>query len=279
MNRTERLKMLCSAYDVASQLPIYDQIHIYVEMITFDEVKIFAEPEITRIKEQLVADRDYTMLDVLKNCLHNIGIEFNYNLPAPTFYTSSQNVHILAKSTEKTALEIIGAYPSIYTRPARFSAETYDFFFHSIENFSFHSFEPKDLFASVYTCILSSKNMEEMLERLKEEILDSQDMCLTGCIGRLVNALRGFGIEEFETKIDKYEQERSKTFYQITKSLKDLNNLLPEIKQLVNDKNGVKLSRKFGKRILEAYTGVPWTKRNGKWENCLCDYKNDKKLS
>ena len=43
----------------------------------------------------------------------------------------------------------------------------------------------------------------------------------------------------------------------------DVTNLIPEVEKLVN--GGVKISRKFGKRILEAYTGVPWSKRNGKY--------------
>lgn len=272
MNRSERLKMLCSAYDIADQLSIYDQIHIYVEMITFDEVKKFAEPEISRIRDQLITLRDYNMLDVLKNCLYSIGIEFNYNRPntAPTFYSNSQNVHVLAKSTEKSALNIIRAYPSTYARPDEFSEEIFDYFFHSIEKFAYHAFEPKDLFASVYSCILASENSEEMIKRLKEEILESDGMCLTGCIGRLINALRGFGNYDFETKIDEYEQERSKSFYHITKAIEelkiDVTNLIPEIEQLVNGSNKyVKVSRKYGKRILEAYTGVSWSKINGKY--------------
>ena len=270
MNRTEKLKMLCSAADKAETLSIYDQIHIYVEMFNFVEVKRFAEPEIDRIREYLVNIRDYNMLDVMKTCFYNIGIEFNYQRPnhvKPTFYTNSQNVHVLAKSTENTALAIIRAYPSKYYRPDRFSSELYDFFFKSIEDFTYHSFEPQNLFASVYACIMSSENVEEMLIRLDEEIKESNGMCLTGCIVRLINSLRGFDIE-FETTMDEYEHERSKSFYHLTKNIEetglDTINLIPEIERIVNTKI-IKLSRKFGTRILEAYTGVKWAKLNGKY--------------
>lgn len=267
MDRTERLKMLCAAFDIAQNLPISDQIRIYTEMLTFEEVKQFAKPEIDRIRDQLVIQRDYNMLEVLKEHLYNIGIEFNYSRPKPTLYTNNQNVHVLAKSTEKTALAIIKAYPSHYFRPVRFSLEIFDSFFKSIEEFEYHAFEPRKLFASVYECMITSKNSEAMLERLKEEIIESDGMCLTGCVVRLVNALRGFDVE-FETKIDEYEHERSKSFYHLTKAIAELNidttNLIPEIGKLVNNKH-VHISRKFGIRILEAYTGLTWTKQNGKY--------------
>ena len=114
---------------------------------------------------------------------------------------------------------------------------------------------------------MSSENVEEMLIRLDEEIKESNGMCLTGCIVRLINSLRGFDIE-FETTMDEYEHERSKSFYHLTKNIEetglDTINLIPEIERIVNTKI-IKLSRKFGTRILEAYTGVKWAKLNGKY--------------
>ena len=267
MSRTDRLKKISAAFDVAYALSEYERICIYTEMVTFDEIRLFALEELERIKEHLIATRNYALLDVIKDRLYDIGIEFTYVRPhhttVKTVYANTQNVHILAKTTEKAALNIIDAYPSCYERPKEFLDECYDHFFTTIQDLTYYAFEPRNLFASVFKCISLIENDEKrhsLMFRLKEEIFESDGMCLTGCIVRLVNSLRGFGMDQFETELDEYEHERSKAFHLLTKALEGENvdtpfNLIKSVKKLIKDKR-VNLPKKYAIRILEAYTGV-----------------------
>jgi vacuolar-type H+-ATPase subunit C/Vma6 len=203
--------MLSQAFDIAHLLPIHDQIHIYVEMHLFDEIRDFAKAPLLELQNKLINSMDFDSLNLMKNLLYNIGIDFNYK-KLKTFYTDSHNVHSLAKSTDAIAKSIIKECPNSYNRPSELADSVFDHFFEAIESLEYHAFDPKKLFASVFKCIIDSNNIE-ILNRLKEELIETEGLCLTGCITRLVNSIRGFGFDKFETKINDYEYEKSKYFF------------------------------------------------------------------
>jgi len=251
---------LSREFDRTDFLPYNRQVELYVEMLKYDELKPFAAERVELLKQQLLNDRNYSKLDFLKEKLHSIGIEFLYVSPQKTtFYVNEHNVHVLAKSTEQVALKLIKTYATnkCYKRPE--ILVDYAHFFEAIERLEYHAFDPKQLFMAVWECILNNKHKNEMITRLKEELEESYGMCLTGCVVRLINSIRGFNLVEFETCLDKYEHERARAFHLISSNIdvSDPNIITSEIQRVVNEKI-VKLSKKYGKKILEDYTGVQW---------------------
>jgi len=278
MKRIDKLKTLAIKFDNDHLLSLDERIMLYVNMSAYDEIKSYAEKPLTDIKIMLAETRNYESLRVMKNAYYSIGQEFHYDQPIfidhKTVYNDKQNVHTLVNDTTRVALKIIRDYSSLYYRPAEFSANEFAHFFYTIESTPTSEFCPKSLFASVYKCIMSTNSVNKklnMLNRLKEELKESDGMCFSGCIVRLINALRGFGFDSYETKLDAYEYERSKAYYCITKIIDsehiDItipNELVKRVKNIVND-NTVQLSKTYGCRILESYTGLKWLRINDKY--------------
>lgn len=257
-----KFKQLCAAYDCVDRLGRRDQIKLYVEMMKYEDLKCFVEQPLRELKQQLLAEKNVSLLRYVQALLYEIGIDFQFHL-TQTLYSNPQNVHTLAKSTELAALKIIKAYSTeTYFRPR----ELIEFkeFFDTIELVSYYAFDPKVLFMAVWNCIDRNENRQELLERLCQELRDSIGLCLTGYISRLVNCLRGFNLSEFETVVDDYEYERAKTFHQFTKNICDCTDIAKEVQELVNSLR-VNLSTRYGLRILKEYTGVQWYVENGKY--------------
>ena len=273
MNRyNDNALRLSAKFDNAVSLPLKDQINLYVEMMSYDFLKPFADEPLDRIKQDLVIMKDYHNLKRIKDLLYKKGIDFNYNKPKRTFYNDKHNVHSLSQSTIQVAQRIIASYPSsafyIPTELIKFEK-----FFDVIMNAeSYNStIEPKSLFMAVWLCITNSEYKDDLLKRLKEELNEAKGHCLTGCIVRLVNSLRGFDFPQFETELDDYEYERSKTFAFLTKHLTEYDitsseGIVREIERIVNDGKTIVMSLAYGKRILDAYTGTTsWRVINGKY--------------
>lgn len=263
---------LSALFDAADSLTVREKIKLYVDMMSYDFLKPFADESLSVLKRDLVRIQDHDNLEFLKRLLYDIGIDFQYHIPAKTVYDNKQNVHVLSKSTVQAAEKIIKSYPtSDFYIPDELKG--YTDFFETITQSSYNNtLDPKSLFMSVWNCICNSKLRDELLNRLIEELEDANGQCLTGCIGRLVNALRGFDFVDFETELDDYEYERSKIFNIFTKhmndkNITDFNDIVNEIERIVNN-DIVTLSSVYGKRILNAYTGSDsWNLVNGKYIN------------
>lgn len=223
-------------------------------MIQYDELKDFAMPELVKIKTRMIANNDYESLYMMKSALYYSNIDIA--IPERTFYSDRHNVHTIARATEEAALEIIKAYPAEYRRPHELRACCVHFF-DMIENGgAFNSFDPKQLFASVYECVRVNKH-HDLMNRLKEEMLDANNgVCLTGCVARLVNVLRGYELN-FDVNIDEYEYERCKVFHLLSLELTDSENIADDVEKVVNS-GIVEINKEYGTRILEAYTGDMW---------------------
>jgi len=59
-----------------------------------------------------------------------------------------------------------------------------------------NSFSLHDVFASLWTYILSHKHREELILRLIEELLEMSEYCSTGYLSRLINVIQGFTDDE-----------------------------------------------------------------------------------
>lgn len=170
-------------------------------------------------------------------------------------YTDAHNVHKIVNPTVQMALHIIEKYPSTYTRP--FDSE----FFDVIENAE--PFQEKflivDLFASISALIASHPHKTELTKRMMEEIHESEGLCITGHVTRLLNVVRGF--TEFDIQIDNYESERARVFHKINK-LVDLDNFLESVTNIVRNKEHRSWLFETGSettmRILKDYTKVGW---------------------
>lgn len=284
MKRCEQLRSLAARFDNDHTLSINEKIILYVEMLTFEELNPFAEKPLMDLQTMLIENQNYDSLELMKDSYYAIGREFHYDRPIvnnrKTFYNDMQNVHKLVNTTKCIALKLINDYPSLYFRPPEFSDNCFMHFFGIIENIQYDEFSPKDLFASVYQCIKSTidKNTRfNLLNRLKEELKESDGMCFSGCVVRLINTMRGFGLEKYETIIDEYEYERSKVYYLFNKICKheniDLtrpNDLAEKISTIVNT-NKIHLSKKYGQRILESYTGLKWIRDHDKYYVSILD--------
>lgn len=261
----ERMRYLSSEFDrMDESIPITERIYIYSEMLTYEDLKSFALESITKLYEDLIYHMDYRNIEILKNVLYDFGIEFIYVTHQKTIYSDGENVHTTVSSTTKVALKLMKDYPGLeYKRPLELSV--YSWFFNMIESETYHAFDPKVLFMSIWKFIMNNEYKDDMILRLKEELEDSNGLCMTGCIVRLMNSIRGFGYEKYETKLDDYEYEKSKMFNVFNRELKnyvfDTRIMNVRLKELLNSKK-ILLSDKHDIDILRSYTGINWSKIN-----------------
>lgn len=238
MTYGEKLMKLASLYDKDLFLSTKDRIHLYNTMLEYDELKSYGEMELGKI---------IPYLDFIKNS------------DRKTFYEKNHNVHDLCTNTVKVALDLIHNFgEGDYTRPAEFS--NFSAFFSSLETHTFHAFCPKRLFTAVYNYAKKSPYRDELMKRISEEITESEGLCITGCIVRLVNVLRGYD-DKFQVNLDAYETVKARTFYKLTKLINPYtDDILVQIENIVNS-HQIKLPKKYALKILKAYTGESWIKK------------------
>jgi len=260
MSYLEELRFLAMSYDAIENCLFDGKITLIVKMLRFEELKVFAFAELSKLIEKLTRDHDIKGLRMLKLVAYNSGFELQAFVPmGKTFYDDSQNVHILSARTIEVAKWLIEKFgDKEYRRPSEFIG--YDAFFDALESHSFHAFEPTQLFSAVYSYTTRSRHVDELLCRMKQEMMDSHGLCVTGCIVRLVNALRGFD-ENVQVDLDLYEAAKTKAFHELTKSIDACgDNILEQIKDVVN-KGVVSIPRRYALKILNSYTGEKWVVR------------------
>lgn len=226
---------LYNLYCIRFVLDKEEKINLYSNMVRYDELKTYARIE--------------------------TGLFKIFEPKEKTFYENGENVHVLNESTVRAALRLIKEYGyGTYFRPIEF--KNYEIFFSSLERHSFYAFCPKRLFSAVYEYAAKSVHRDEITKRIAEEISESEGLCITGCIGRLMNALSGFVDEKFRVNLDPYEESKIRVFRSLSENV-DLygDDILREIETVVN--NGVvNLPPIYALDILKAYTGEKWTIRD-----------------
>ena len=157
----------------------------------------------------------------------------------------------------QAAKEIMSRYPCPYTR------RPFDHpFFDVIETEELvNGIHMPSLFASVWLYITTHKEHEALTKRLFEEMNESEDMCLSGHMVRLVNSVKGFG-DVFDFNLEQYEYDKAHIFNQLNKliDVTVLDNLLDRIESVVH--GGVDMSGVCGNdmlKILRDYSKTEWT--------------------
>lgn len=153
------------------------------------------------------------------------------HIPAKTVYHNPQNVHMFMTPAAQAAREIMNKYPCLYTcRPFDHPL------FNVIEtNELVNGIHIPSLFASVWLYITTHKERDALIKRLVEEMNESEDMCLSGHMVRLVNSVKGFD-DEFEFNLEQYEYNKARIFNQLNKLLDVtvLDNFLDRMEGVVN---------------------------------------------
>lgn len=260
-SRGERLKYVARVFDNYEKMSNEDKCKVLVEMCEYQELGNVTETELGKLKRTLIYERRYDLLQMLKNALNDIGVHFDYT--KPTIYNNAQNVHAVESSTIEILKKIINKFGGgKYFRPCEL--KSHEYFFDMIETPIMDlGVDPRKAFAAVWKCITSNVRKEMIIHRLRDEITDSEGKCLSGCLGRLVNSIRGFGLDEYETKINDYEYERGKIYYVLNSKLvnTDPDAIAENIKMLI-DRKHIKPSVLNGCRILNEYSGCNWIRND-----------------
>ena len=186
------------------------------------------------------------------------------HIPSKTVYHNPQNVHVFMTSAAQAANEIVSKYPCPYThRPFEHP------FFDVIETEELvNGIHIPSLFASVWLYITTHKERDSLTKRLIEEMNESEDMCLSGHMVRLVNSVKGFD-DAFEFNLEQHEYNKAHIFNQLNKLLDVtvLDNLLDRMEGVVNgglDVNGVCADEVF--KILRDYSKTEWVYTDGRFQ-------------
>jgi hypothetical protein len=200
--------------------------------------------------EELTSSNNYHIIymfeDVFSKWMH---------IPSKTVYHNPQNVHMFMTPASQAAKEIITKYPRLYThRPFDHP------FFNVIETEEpVNGIHIPSLFASVWFYITSHKESETLTKRLVEEMNESEDMCLSGHMVRLINSVKGFD-DTFDFNLEQYEYNKAYIFNQLNKLLNVtiLDDILDRIENTVNsiDMNGISIDDML--KILRDYSKREW---------------------
>jgi hypothetical protein len=178
------------------------------------------------------------------------------HIPPKTIYHNPQNVHVFMTPAAQAAKEIMSKYPCTYThKPFEHP------FFDVIETEELvNGIDIRNLFASVWLYITTHKEHDALTRRLIEEMNESEDMCLSGHMVRLVNTVKGFD-DAFEFNLEQYEYNKAHIFNQLNKLLDVtvLDNLLDQMENVINgalDVSGVCDDEVL--KILRDYSKTEW---------------------
>lgn len=175
--------------------------------------------------EELLSSNNYHVIYMFEDAFSEW-----MRLPVKTLYHNPQNVHVFTTPAAQAAREIMDKHPCAYTRPFVHS------FFNVIETDNLvNGIHMPSLFASVWLYITTHKEKTSLTKRLMEEMEDSEDMCLSGHMVRLVNSVKGFD-DTFEFNLEQYEYNKAFIFNQLNKLLGVivLDNLLERMEDVVN---------------------------------------------
>lgn len=238
------LKSLAKLYDIENELSVGDRLRLCADMMEHDVLRREAEEFRARI------------------CRHP-----RPRLPTAV-YDDYENVQRVARSAIRSGrrlIEKLGIVDEDYRRPDY--ADLYPQFFFVVETTSYPPVDPKRLFVAVSRTVETSLS-DELRRRLFEELEEAEGTCVTGCVTRLMNCLRGFsGDDEESTVLDEYEYEKAKCFHSLNvacrEALQSGEGVMESVERAVNDGSTITLIDAYALRILKDYTAVDWTIDNG----------------
>jgi len=206
--------------------------------------------------EELMFSNNYHIIyrfeDVFSKWIH---------VPAKTIYHNPQNVHVFMTPAAQAASEIMNKYPCVY------EGRPFDHpFFNVIETEELvNGIHMPSLFASIWLYVTTHEEREAMTKRLLEEMNESEDMCLSGHMARMVNSVKGFGNESFDFNLEQYEYNKANIFNQLNKllDLTVIDNLLDRMEGVVNKVNVRDIDDEHVLRILRDYSKREWTRTDG----------------
>lgn len=260
---------LMNQYDHEHLLDHHTRISMYEDLIytiTSDDSMMFILDDILESLRaycnELKSSNNYYILHRFENKFR----QWMY-IPARTIYYNPQNVHMFMTPATQAAMEIMSKYPCTYTgRPFDHS------FFDIIETDELvNGIHLPTLFASIWMYIKTHKERESLINRLLEEMNESDDMCVSGHMIRLINSVKGFD-DDFEFNLEHYEYNKARIFNQLNKLLDVtvLDGFLDRIEDVVNsslDVNGI--DEKDVLSILRDYSKHEWIRNNKRYMRVL----------
>lgn len=251
---------LMNLYDNERSLTHDSRIHMYEDLIAAvtsdDTISALLLNDILKSLrlycEELTSSNNFHIIYRFENTFSRW-----MHIPSKTVYHNPQNVHVFMTPAAQAAKEIMSKYPCPYTR------RPFDHpFFDVIETEELvNDIHIPSLFASVWLYITTHKEHEALTKRLFEEMNESEDMCLSGHMVRLVNSVKGFD-DVFDFNLEQYEYNKAHIFNQLNKMIDVtvLDNLLDRMEGVVN--GGVDMSGVCGNdmlKILKDYSKTEWT--------------------
>lgn len=185
------------------------------------------------------------------------------NIPLPTLYYNSENVHAFSSSAVQMANILLQKYSSVYFIPKEFTNTAVYEFLKTIEDAPpIHGIYLTSLFASIWKYINSSQYKQELVKRLYDELLDCQDVCLSGKFIRLVNVVNGF--DNFEVSPGKKEYNKSYIFHQLNKKINvlEIENFTSQVEKIINKIDLNNINTEDVLYSLKMYTKVNWEFNN-----------------
>jgi hypothetical protein len=240
----ERFMILMNLFDQEHSLSHEHRIKMYEELLELISKDVLLTESV--LPDILKALNKYCEELTLTNNFKVI-FEFEHifsqwmHIPSRTIFHNPQNIHTFVEPAILAANEIMKYHPCKFTkRPFEHK------FFDVIEEAKVISgINLPDLFASVWLYITEHKDRESLIKRLKEEMDECLNMCLSGHMVRLVNSVKGFG-DKFEFNLEQFEYDKAFIFNQLNKKLDltILDKILDHIEEIVNgkeiDMSGVK---------------------------------------
>jgi hypothetical protein len=191
----ESFRYLASIYDHDTSLPVHERIDLYSKLINEPLVKDDVMTSIRAFAHELRRQRNFTSLKIL---LESCRLSF---VPKDLFYDEGHNVHAFASESEAIARRIIERWPATYSTTIEHP------FVKEVERMNL-----TDLFASILRFIYQSKHQDELMKRLYEEMDEGQGTCTTGHICRLINVVRGYMGNHYETKMTIKDHDKNVVF-------------------------------------------------------------------
>jgi hypothetical protein len=233
---SERFMILMNLFDQEQSLPHDRRISLFEELLELSSNDVLLTELV--LPDILKALNKYCEELTLTN---NFKVIFKFehifsqwmHIPSRTIFHNPQNIHMFVEPAILAAKEILKYYP------CKFNSRPFEHKFFDVieETRVLNGINLPDLFASVWLYITKHKDSESLIKRLKEEMDECLDMCLSGHLVRLVNSVKGFD-DKFEFNLEQFEYDKAFIFNQLSKKL-DLTNLdkiLDHIEEIVNKK-------------------------------------------
>lgn len=259
---SERLMVLLNMLDHEHQLSHQDRITMYQQLLgevtPEDDAQLFND--IIHLLKQFHTELEgHPYLDHFESLFKRWIPERRKHV-----YLNGQNVHIFTGSSVQVALRIMIDHPQPYFRPFNHP------FFDVIENCDpistrcSHEIHLTTLFASIFHYIMNHEFKESLMERLVQEMDESQGMCVMGHFTRLVNSVSGFN--DYDIILDDFEADKARVFHYFNThiDLFDVDTISRQIMVLLTTKE-FNIDTTTMMRILHDYTQQSWSVKQGRF--------------